>query len=419
LPFDPRPLVLGLSAGLPFLLLVMVIARFKPADPSSVFGLAALLVALLLGLARVTRLGVPAAAALGGVGLVQAAWQNTSMDPGRAGLPLLWELGFYAVFLAFFFRFRRDFAEPHLPGAVAALAGPVQFLLVYQLVKRAYPNPVMGLLPAAFALPALAAVVLVSRTWPSDSRRQVPLLAWFGGVALFFVTLIFPIQFDKQWITVAWALEGAALCWLFRRVPHPGLRGTGVALLLVAFARLALNPAVLEYHARTDTPIFNWYLYAYGVTAAALFAGAQLLAPPRNLLLQHNVPPGLQGLGTVLLFLLLNVEIADYFATGSTLTFEFRGSFGRDMTYTIAWALFAFGLLVVGIRRRARLVRYAALGLLGVALTKLFLHDLAQLGQLYRIGAFAAVAVIAIIASFLYQRFLTTDPRTASAEKLP
>ena len=44
---------------------------------------------------------------------------------------------------------------------------------------------------------------------------------------------------------------------------------------------------------------------------------------------------------------------------------------------------------------------------------------LAQLGQLYRIGAFAAVAVIAIIASFLYQRFLTTDPRTASGEKLP
>ena len=41
-------------------------------------------------------------------------------------------------------------------------------------------------------------------------------LAWFGGVALLFVTLIFPIQFEKQWLSVAWALEGAALCWLLQ-----------------------------------------------------------------------------------------------------------------------------------------------------------------------------------------------------------
>lgn len=418
LPFDPRPVVLALSAGLPFLLLVMVIAQFKPANPSSVFGLAALLVTLLLGLARFARLGAPAAAALGGAWLVQAAWQATSLDPGRAALPLAWTLGFYAVLSVFPFVFRRDFAERHLPWAVAALAGPAHFLLVYQLVKQAYPNPVMGLLPAAFALPALAAVTFLLRTL-SESPQRVTRLAWFGGVALCFITLIFPIQFDKQWITVAWALEGAALCWLFQRVPHPGLRYTGVALLLVAFARLALNPAVLDYHPRTSMPILNWYLYAFGVTAAALFAGAKLLAPPRNRVLGQNIPAWLQALATVLLFLLVNVEIADYFATGSTLTFEFRGSFGRDMAYTIAWALFAFVLLVVGIRRRARFVRYAALGLLGVALIKLFLHDLAQLGQLYRIGAFAAVAVIAIIASFLYQRFLTADTPPTVEPKLP
>ena len=53
------------------------------------------------------------------------------------------------------------------------------------------------------------------------------------------------------------------------------------------------------------------------------------------------------GLGTVLAFLLLNIEIADYFsAPGSTLTFQFSGNFARDMTYSIAWALFALVLLV-------------------------------------------------------------------------
>ena len=166
-------------------------------------------------------------------------------------------------------------------------------------------------------------------------------------MALFFITLIFPIQFDRQWITIGWALEGAALLWLFHRVPHPGLRLTGVGLLVAAFVRLAFNSAVLEYHARSATPIFNWYLYTYGIATGALFFGTRLLAPPRNLILKSNAQAVLGSLGTVLAFLLLNIEIADYFsAPGSTLTFQFSGNFARDMSYSIAWGLFALGLLV-------------------------------------------------------------------------
>jgi len=137
-----------------------------------------------------------------------------------------------------------------------------------------------------------------------------------------------------------------------------------------------------------------------------LFAGARLLAPPRHQVLNVNAPPILISLGTVLAFLLLNIEIADYFSEpGSTLTFQFSGSFARDMTYSIAWAMFALVLLVIGIAKRARALRYAGLGLLGVTILKLFFHDLASLDQLYRIGAFVAVAAIAMLASFAYQRF--------------
>ena len=80
----------------------------------------------------------------------------------------------------------------------------------------------------------------------------------------------------------------------------------------------------------------------------------------------------------MLAFLLVNIEIADYFsALGSTLTFQFSGDFARDMTYSIAWAVFALVLLVVGIAKRVRTTRYAGLGLLGVTILKLFFHDLA------------------------------------------
>ena len=107
-------------------------------------------------------------------------------------------------------------------------------------------------------------------------------------------------------------------------------------------------------------------------------------------------------------FLLLNIEIADYFsAPGSTLTFQFSGDFARDMTYSIGWALFALVLLVAGIFKKMKAARYAAIGLMGVTLLKLFFHDLAQLSQLYRIGAFIGVAIIALAGSFAYQLFFS------------
>jgi len=248
--------------------------------------------------------------------------------------------------------------------------------------------------------------LVVLKNVPAATKARMTQLAWFGGVALFFVTLIFPIQFERQWITIGWGLEGAALLWLFHRVPHAGLRLAGAGLLVAAFVRLALNPAVLDYHPRSATAIFNWYLYAYGIVTICLFVGARLLARPRHEILKVNVPPILIGLGSVLAFLLVNIEIADYFSEpGSTLTFQFSGNFARDMTYSIAWSVFALVLLVAGIARRIRPPRYAGLGLLSVTILKLFFHDLASLDQLYRIGAFVAVAAIAMLASFAYQRF--------------
>ena len=211
---------------------------------------------------------------------------------------------------------------------------------------------------------------------------------------------------------MAWALEGVALFWLFHRIPHHGLRYVGLALLTVAFVRLALNPAVLEYHPRAAVPILNWYLYVYGTVLACLFAGAKLLKPPHHTARGRDARPWLCGMGAVLAFLLINIEIADYFSEPGTrtLTFRFGGNFPRDMAYSIAWALFSLVLLIVGISRKTPGVRYAGLGLLGVTLIKLFFHDLRSLDQLYRVGALVVVAVIAIVASFLYQKFLATTP---------
>ncbi len=409
-PADLAAILPACSIVLPFLLLIMATLRLPLISPSPVFGLALLLVVLLLGVTKLFSLDWMPAIGLASVTALECAWHFHHFDPANASQPLnsvlAWYLIFFAAFALFPFLFMKQFSGRVIPWASAAMAGLPQFFLIHRLVSAAYPNQMMGLLPAAFALPGLLSLVVVLKKVPAESKSRMSQLAWFGGVALFFITLSFPIQFDRQWITIGWALEGAALLWLFHRVPHPGLRLTGIGLLTAAFVRLAFNPAVLEYHPRSGTPIFNWYLYAYGIVTVCLFAGTRLLAPPRNLVLKSDAPPILAGLGIVLAFLLLNIEIADFFsAPGTTLTFDFSGNFARDMTYSIAWALFALGLLVYGILRKIATARYAAMGLLCVTLLKLFFHDLAQLGQLYRIGAFIGVAVIAMLASFAYQKF--------------
>lgn len=409
-PDNLAALLPAFSAALPFLLLIMATLRLPLTNPAPVFGLALLLVVLLLGLAKMFSFDWLPAVALVCVTALECAWHFNRFDPASATQPLMWYLIFFAVFALFPFVFLKQFSDKVIPWATAALVGLPQFFLIHRLVQVAYPNEVMGLLPAGFALPALLSLVVVLKKIPDANPARLTQLAFFGGVALFFITLIFPIQFSNQWITLGWALEGAALLWLFHRVPHPGLRFVGVGLLAAAFVRLALNPEVLKYHVRSATPILNWYLYTYGAVTVCLFVGARLLAPPRHLVLKSNVPPLLAGLGTVLAFLLLNIEIADYFSPpGTTLTFQFEGNFARDMTYSIAWALFALVLLVIGIARKIPAARFAALGLLSVTLLKLFFHDLAHLGQLYRIGALIGVAVIAMLASFAYQRFYAAN----------
>jgi hypothetical protein len=398
----------ALSATPPFLLLIMVVLRLPLTNPSPVFMLALLLVVLLLGMSVIFSLDALVAIALVSVLALEHAWHLQHFDVTRGTLSLLWYLGFYAVFTSFPFLFHRKLACKSAPWITAALAGPLHFYLIYDVVRVAYPNGYLGLIPAALGLPSVLALSIVLKRTPLASPARETQIALFGGATLFFITLIFPIQFEREWITMGWALEGAALCWLFRRVPHPGLRITGTALLCVAFVRLALNPAVLTYHSRAPVPIWNWYLYTYGIATVCLLIAARLLAPPRHLVLEVNAPRLLYALGTVLAFLLVNIEIADYFSIpgAAALTFEFSGNFARDMSYSVAWALFALFLLIIGMRKRSAAVRYASLTLLGVTVAKLFLHDLSQLEQLYRIGAFLIVAVIAILASFLYQRFL-------------
>jgi uncharacterized membrane protein len=184
------------------------------------------------------------------------------------------------------------------------------------------------------------------------------------------------------------------------------------------FARLALNPEILYYEPRGGLRILNWYLYTYLVCAAALIVASRWYARTRDEVLGGAARASRLGAvaAGILLFLLLNIEIADFYATGPTITFRFGAAVAQDLTYTIGWLAFGMGLLAVGIWLRAHSTRVAALVLIAVTTFKCFLYDLASLGGLYRVASFVGLAVSLALVSVALQKFVLTRPRDAGAQ---
>jgi uncharacterized membrane protein len=343
-----------------------------------------------------------------GIALGAVAVLGLAMAMSRPATPAD-RFGFAAAIYALFIvyplllgaRVRRS-VEPYL---AAVVAGVFFFFQARMAIKEAGYGYAIGLLPVVQAALMLLLVWRLLRIEP-PGERLLSRLALTTAAALAFLTVAIPLQLEKQWITIGWALEGAALVWLFRRIPHRGLLAWSGALLAAVFVRLTVNPAVLAYHPASHSPIVNWYLYTYLVSAASFFAAVALL-PDAESRRYKMARPAANACGTILLFFLVNIEIADFYSTGPTLTFNFlSSSLAQDLTYTIGWAVFAVSMLVTGLLLHSRPARVAAIILLLVTVLKCFLHDLARLGGLYRVGSLLGLTVSLLLVGVLLQKFV-------------
>jgi uncharacterized membrane protein len=328
---------------------------------------------------------------------------------------LIFAAAVYAIFIAYPLLLgtrAKRFIQPYL---AAVLAGIPFFVFARRAIEAAGYGYAIGLLPV---VQAALMLLLVWRLLGIEEKenRLLSRLALTSAAALAFITIAIPLQLEKQWITIGWALEGAALVWLYRRIPHRGLLAWSSALLGAAFIRLAVNPAVLSYHPASHHAIVNWYLYTYLVSAAAFFVTAWLL-PHDDAAEFDFARPAANASGGILLFLLVNIEIADFYSTGPTLTFNFlSSSLAQDLTYTMAWALFAVVMLVTGLVLHSRAARVAAIFLLLVTVLKCFLHDLARLGGLYRVASLLGLTISLLLVGVLLQKFVIRKTAAAAEE---
>ncbi|HQZ16779.1 MAG TPA: DUF2339 domain-containing protein [Vicinamibacteria bacterium] len=355
-------------------------------------------------------IGLPAL--LGASALHMMIWQLAYLKPEKYTTAFGFTALFYFFFLLLpmivpFARWR----EALLPWATSALAGPAFFLPFYYVYEEAFGESAIGLLPLAMAGVSVFALRVVSSRFtagpgdPLGARLRLRYLALFSAVALWFIAVAIPLQLDKQWITLGWALEAMALCWLFGRLPHRGLPVFAGILYALVGVRLLFNPEILEYHER-GAPLFNWILYTYGIATLCCLIGQSLLrrASDNGFIQQLANAIALNGL--LLGFWLVNLEILDYFSTGPYIAISDGSGYSVKLALSAGWGLYAIVLLVTGVAKDLKPLRYLSLAFLLLTVAKVFLYDLSELGGIFRVFSFLGLAVGLILVSLFYQRFV-------------
>lgn len=104
--------------------------------------------------------------------------------------------------------------------------------------------------------------------------------------------------------------------------------------------------------------------------------------------------------GALLLFIYSSLELNTFLA-------EFVPGM-RAGGITLLWTSFALSMVLTGLRRNAKIIRYVGLCLFGVVAWKVFFVDLASLDQIYRIVAFIVMGVLVLAGSYLYLRYRDT-----------
>jgi uncharacterized membrane protein len=341
--------------------------------------------------------------------------QGLAVDASQWRLTLVLVTTLYAVFVAYPLALGRRASADRDPYLAAVFASVMFFFGARWAFLAGNLGWMIGVVPVASgAVLALLLRQLLAIQAPGE--RDLGRLALVAGAALACVTVAIPLQLDEQWITIGWAFEGAALTWLYKRIPHRGLLYSAVALLAVVFVRLALNPEILVYEPRGALRIFNWYLYTYLLAAATMFLAGWWLSTTDDTLGGPLPRPAkiLPAAGVILLFLLVNIEIADFYATGPTIAFRVGVSLSQDLTYTIGWLVFGMLLLAAGIYLGNRAARVTAVFLIAVTTFKCFLYDLGSLEGLYRVASFVGLGLSLALVSLALQKYVLAKPRSTA-----
>ena len=249
-------------------------------------------------------------------------------------------------------------------------------------------RPWMGVftLLMAFFYGALAYAVI----WRGREQANLSIMAL--GIAAVLLTIAVPVQLEGPWVSVAWAVEGAALVWLSFTLKMWQLRAFGTVVFAVfAIQLLAFDtPGALKAGL---TPFYNTYLLSYALGVGATFLTAYLLWRNRALLMESES------------------ALFPIFLTAGNLFFTLAVFVQVDGIWiAVAWAVEALVLIWLSFRLGLYELRLFGTGLfVGVAVRLLVFNTQIDLEEFrlilnYRMMAFASGIAALYLAALLVAR---------------
>ncbi len=351
--------------------------------------------------------------------LTLALWWGTTQGrgPGWDADRFVWVAillgGFYA---AAAFALLWNAARPGFWAALSVAAAFTHFLLCWYVLRGVASSTPWGLISIGLAVPFLVGAERLTR-WRQSMPGATEALGFMAAGVTFFIAAAIPLELSREWITVAYAIEFAAVAAIAARLDLLAMRQLCWPLLAVVIVRFVLNPEILKYPLGV-TPIFNWILWGYGLSIAALVAGLRLLRPTGDERLARATEAGV----ALLVFVLATLEVRSVFQHDSMA--EPGATFTERSFYVLAWGAFALAALWTARTRHHVVALWAwrLSGALAVATALVVqvvianpVFERADLGRLpIANGLFPAYAVPAAMAA-LARRWIDVEPSRNAA----
>ena len=277
-----------------------------------------------------------------------------------------------------------------IPATLLEILGTLANALVFFFLGHGAVSTAFGdRAVAALALALAAFYVALVYGFLAARRRDRGLLMSFFALAAFFIAMVPPLAFSKDWITLAWSLQGLVMLWLAGKLDSRFLRGLSLATYVFALGRLVFYDLERQYAGPLPTDL-TWaaylsvlgnHLLAIGAPIATL-GGAWILLrrPPvaarlqvsldNDMAAEPGVPPVLvavAALGIGLLFIWLHVELYRAFRF-------FWAPFAHPVL-SILWLALGFFLLSLARRTGSAALRTLLAILAAVFAAKLLFLD--------------------------------------------
>lgn len=284
-----------------------------------------------------------------------------------------------------------------------AVGGHLMLASLHALLEEARPEAIAagdGSTTAAVAVAAIAAAAFVAALLVDRKPEWRDLLQATGLGALGYLAAV---VLDGAPLVVALAAAAVVLAEVSLRVPAAADDPRPLTVRAAAGAAALLGVALTHALVLEAPPVAlvdgvgDLGGAALALGACAIAAGSTTLAAAA---LAPEARPWQVPLAAVVPLYLASVAVVTAAGAGDD----------AQMLLSALWGAVGVVALIVGLVRDVPALRTAALALVGAALVKVFLYDLATLDALARVASFLALGGLLLAGAFAWQRIRPPEP---------